>query len=111
MSEKQSHEGSYEAPAIPPEPQFPVSFVDHLLLEDLYVHTLSSSAVDFLLSMLDYLTDYVLDQVGTEANNSRMQMTPQDVERAVDNNAEPQCQLKDTAFTLFDEMPGSRRNS
>uniref|UniRef100_A0A8D1CM12 Histone H2A n=1 Tax=Sus scrofa TaxID=9823 RepID=A0A8D1CM12_PIG len=75
----------------------PVSFVDHLLQEDQYVHTLSSSTTHFLFSVLEYLTDYILDLVDTKANTGRMQMTPQDVERAVDSNAEPHRQVKDTA--------------
>uniref|UniRef100_A0A8D0UN23 Uncharacterized protein n=1 Tax=Sus scrofa TaxID=9823 RepID=A0A8D0UN23_PIG len=112
MSGKQSPEGSYEAPThlTTTEPQVPVSFVDHLLQEDQYVHTLSSSTTHFLFSVLEYLTDYILDLVDTKANTGRMQMTPQDVGRAVDSNAEPHRQVKDTAFALFDEMPGSRRN-
>ena len=81
-----------------------MSYVDRLLREYQYVHTLSSSTTDFLLAMLDYLTEYILDLVGTEANGG-MQITPQDMERA-----EPHRHLKDTAFALFDKMPGSRRN-
>ncbi|XP_025713569.1 huntingtin-interacting protein M [Callorhinus ursinus] len=110
MSAKKSHESSHQTQArLITELQFPVSYVDRLLQEDQYTHRLSSTT-DFLLAMLDYLTDYILDLVGTEANNSNMQTAPQEVERAVDSNGEPYHRLKDTAFTLFDEMPGSRRN-
>ncbi|XP_004399770.1 PREDICTED: huntingtin-interacting protein M [Odobenus rosmarus divergens] len=111
MSAKKSHESSYQTQArLITELQFPVSYVDRFLQEDQYTHRLSSSTTDFLLAMLDYLTDYILDLVGAEANNSNMQTAPQEVERAVDSNGEPYHHLKDTAFTLFDEMPGSRRN-
>uniref|UniRef100_A0A452US84 Huntingtin-interacting protein M n=1 Tax=Ursus maritimus TaxID=29073 RepID=A0A452US84_URSMA len=92
------------------ELQFPVSYVDRLLQENQYNHRLSSSTTDFLLTMFDHLTDYILDLVGTEANNSNMPTAPQDVERAMDSSGEPYHRSKDTAFTLFDEMPGSRRN-
>ncbi|XP_006744929.1 huntingtin-interacting protein M [Leptonychotes weddellii] len=112
MSAKKSYESSNQTQAhlITTELQFPLSYVDRLVQEDQYTHCLSSSTTDFLLTMLDYLTDYILDLVSTEANNSNMQTAPQEVERAVDSNGEPYHRLKDTAFTLFDEMPGSRRN-
>ncbi|XP_045631622.1 huntingtin-interacting protein M [Ursus americanus] len=112
MSGKKSHESSYQTQAhlITAELQFPVSYVDRLLQENQYNHRLSSSTTDFLLTMFDYLTDYILDLVGTEANNSNMPTAPQDVERAMDSSGEPYHRSKDTAFTLFDEMPGSRRN-
>ncbi|KAB1253003.1 Huntingtin-interacting protein M [Camelus dromedarius] len=110
MSEQQSHSCQTPADLGTTELQFPVSYMDCLLQEDQYVHTLSSSTTDFLFSTLDYLTDYILDLVGTEANTGGMQTTSQDVEGAVDNNAEPHRQVKDTAYALFDEMPGSRRN-
>ncbi|KAB0336649.1 hypothetical protein E2I00_012705, partial [Balaenoptera physalus] len=98
MSEKRSHEHSYQTPAhlITTELQFPMSYVDRLVWEYQYVHTPSSSTTDFLLAMLDYLTEYILDLVGTEANGG-MQITPQDMERA-----EPHRHLKDTAFAQFD---------
>ncbi|XP_004754941.1 huntingtin-interacting protein M [Mustela lutreola] len=112
MSGKKNHGSSHQTQAhlITTELRFPVSYVDRLLQEDQYTHRLSSSTTDFLLAMLDYLTDYILDLVGTEANNNNMVTAPQDVERAVNSGGDPHPHLKDTAFTLFDEMPGSRRN-
>ncbi|XP_032282383.1 huntingtin-interacting protein M [Halichoerus grypus] len=112
MSAKKSCESSNQTQAhlITTELQFPVSYVDRLLQEDQYTHYPTSSTADFLLAMLDHLTDYILDVVSTEANNSNMQTAPQEVQRAADSNGEPYRRLNDTAFTLFDAMPGSRRN-
>ncbi|KAM8896123.1 huntingtin-interacting protein M [Lycaon pictus] len=112
MSGNKNHESSNQTQAhlVTTELQFPVSYVDRLLQEDQRTHCLSSTSTEFLLAMLDSLTDYILERVGTEANNNNMQTAPQDVERAVGSNREPQQCLKDTAFTLFDEMPRSRRN-
>ncbi|XP_029786857.1 huntingtin-interacting protein M [Suricata suricatta] len=86
----------------------PLSYVDRLLPVDQYTQGSSSSTNDFLLTMVDHLTDYILEMVRNEMNNSNMQTIPQD-ERAVDNGESPQNPM-DAAFTLFNEMQGSRRN-
>ncbi|KAF5914783.1 huntingtin-interacting protein M [Diceros bicornis minor] len=110
MAEEQNRDSSYQNPACLPtaELQFPVSYLDRLLQKDEHAQHPSSSTEDFLVAMLDCLTDYILEMVGNEATNSSS--IPQDVEGGVNNNREPQRQVKDAAFTLFDKMPGGRKN-
>ena len=112
MSGKKNPEGSCQSQAylFTTELKFPVSYLDRLLQENQHTDHESSPTSDFLLVMLDYLTDYIVELVGTEANNNNMPTAPQVVERATDSNGDPHPHLKDTAFTLFDEMRGSRRN-
>ncbi|XP_007523288.2 huntingtin-interacting protein M isoform X2 [Erinaceus europaeus] len=72
--------------------------------EDQRSGCLNSSSPEFLLIMLDYLTDYILELVGTEASSSNGQLAPVN-ETPADNRL-----AKDVTFSLFDEMPGSRKN-
>ncbi|XP_003799961.2 huntingtin-interacting protein M [Otolemur garnettii] len=90
------------------ELQIPVSCVDHLLQEEQYGQCVNYSTSDFLLAMLDYLTDYILEMVGTEASNNLMNNS-EGGERSQSNNRESSRSSKDTPFSLFDEMPGARR--
>ncbi|XP_077621238.1 huntingtin-interacting protein M [Crocuta crocuta] len=111
MLGKKIQESSCQSPAhlITTVLQCPVSYVDRLLPGDQHTRGSSSSTNDFLLTMLDHLTDYILEMVGNDASTSSMHTVPQD-ERAVDNSRESHQHLKDAAFTLFDEMRGTRRN-
>ncbi|XP_037368986.1 huntingtin-interacting protein M [Talpa occidentalis] len=87
--------------------QCPVSFVDRLLQENQHSQCLNLSSPDFLLAMLDYLTDYILELIGHEVN-SGFQLIARDM-AGLGSNGEPHYLLKDAAFSLFDETPGSRR--
>ncbi|KAL1766789.1 huntingtin-interacting protein M [Sigmodon hispidus] len=95
-----------------PEVQVPVNCVYRILQEEQYTPCLGSTTSDFLLAMLDYLTDYILEVVGSEANNNNNQQDiPQDGERQEsNNNREPSQAFKNAPFSLFDEKPGPRRN-
>ncbi|XP_039738838.1 huntingtin-interacting protein M [Pteropus medius] len=110
MSQKRSHESSNEAPAhiLTTELEYPLSYLDRLLQNGEHNRSVSSSTVDFLMMMLDYLTDYIIEMVAIEACNGGLQIYPQEAERAA-NNGERHNRMKDTAFTLFDQIPGSRR--
>ncbi|XP_006976971.2 huntingtin-interacting protein M [Peromyscus maniculatus bairdii] len=116
MSEKKNQEKScgdnksIEDSSSTPEVQVPVNCVYRLLQEEQYTPCLGSTTSDFLLAMLDYLTDYILEVVGSEANINSQQDVPQDGERQADNNREPSHAFKNAPFSLFDEMPGPRRN-
>ncbi|KAM5291035.1 huntingtin-interacting protein M [Glossophaga mutica] len=92
------------------ELQYPLTYVDHLLLKDQHSQHQSSSTNDFHLVMLDCLTDYIVEMVGIEAINGQLQITEQDTidHRTASNNGEPGCCPQDTAFSLFDQMPESR---
>ncbi|XP_031196047.1 huntingtin-interacting protein M [Mastomys coucha] len=93
-----------------PEVEVPVNYVYRLLQEEQYTPCLGSTTSDFLLAMLDYLTDYILEVVGSEANINSQQNISQERERQSDNDREPPQAFKNTPFSLFDEMPGPRRN-
>ncbi|KAG8511850.1 Huntingtin-interacting protein M [Galemys pyrenaicus] len=86
----------------------PVSFVDRFLKENQYPQRLNSSSSDFHLTMLDHLTDYILEMVGNEVN-SGLQLIAQDAV-GPGNNREPHGLLKNSAFSLFDQIPGSRKS-
>ncbi|XP_050996958.1 huntingtin-interacting protein M [Acomys russatus] len=92
------------------EVQVPVNYVYRLLQEEQYTPCLGSTTSDFLLAMLDYLTDYMLEVVGSEASITSQQDSPQNGERRGDNNCEPSQAFKNAPFSLFDEIPGPRRN-
>ncbi|XP_070461519.1 huntingtin-interacting protein M [Equus przewalskii] len=108
MSEKQNHDSSYQTQAHLPTAELPVSYLDRLLQKDQYAQHQRSSTEVFLFAMVDYLTDYILEKVSAEVSNGGI--IPQDVEGAVDNNGAPRRQLRNSAFTLFGEMPGARRS-
>ncbi|OBS65619.1 hypothetical protein A6R68_05838 [Neotoma lepida] len=75
-----------EDPSPRPEVQVPVNYVYRILQEEQYTPCLGSTTSDFLLAMLDYLTDYILEMVGSEANINNQQDAPQDGENQADNN-------------------------
>ncbi|XP_032746267.1 huntingtin-interacting protein M [Rattus rattus] len=116
MSGKKSQEKScsdnkqMDDPSSRPEVQVPVNYVYRLLQEEQYTPCLGSTTSDFLLAMLDYLTDYILEVVGSEANINSQQTISQDRERQRENDREPPQAFKNAPFSLFDEMPGPRRN-
>jgi hypothetical protein len=116
MSEKKSQEkpcsdnNQIEDPSSRPEVQVPVNYVYRILQEEQYTPCIGSTTSDFLLAMLDYLTDYILEVVGSEANINNQQNISQDRERQRDNDREPSRGFKNAPFSLFDEMPGPRRN-
>nr|XP_020007809.1 huntingtin-interacting protein M [Castor canadensis] len=117
MSGKKNQENFYKDGSQPenhssrPDIQLPVSYMYRLLQEEQqYTPCLGSTTTDFLLAMLNYLTDYILELVGTEAsNNSEDDNNLPDGEREGDNNCEPPRVFKD-ASSLFDKMPRPRRN-
>ncbi|XP_062039470.1 huntingtin-interacting protein M [Lepus europaeus] len=117
MSERNNQEGGNgcnnqtEYPSTRSELQVPVSYVDCLLGQEQDGQSISSSTTDFFLAILDYLTDYLLELVGSEAsNNSVMEDPPQDQNGEGDNNHPASRNLKDMPFALFDEIPGPRKN-
>lgn len=94
-----------------PEIQIPVSYVYHLLREEQYTPFICSSTTHVLLTMLDCLTDYILELAGYKANNGRTPHTnPQRGKKEGDHNCEPPRVFKNVSFSMFDEMPGPRRN-
>lgn len=92
------------------EIQVPVNYVYRLLQEEQYTPCLGSTTSDFLLAMLDYLTDYILEVVGSEASLNSQQDNPQNGERQRGNGRESSRAFKNAPFSLFDEMPGRRKN-
>ncbi|XP_011797413.1 PREDICTED: huntingtin-interacting protein M [Colobus angolensis palliatus] len=89
----------------------PMSFVDGVVQDEQDAQSQSSSTVNILLTLLDCLADYVMQQVGLEAiNNGRMRNTSQDGEREVDNHHEPDRAESDGTRFAFDEMPKSKKN-
>ncbi|XP_007085544.2 huntingtin-interacting protein M [Panthera tigris] len=111
MSGKKIQASSCQTPShlIRSELQCPLSYVDRLLLEDQHTQGWNSSTNHFRLTMLDHLTDYILQMVANEAINSNMHTVPQD-DRGVGSNGQRPQNLKNVSFTLFDEMPGPRRS-
>ncbi|ELV10278.1 histone H2A-Bbd type 1 [Tupaia chinensis] len=93
------------------ELQFPVSRVDRFLREGQYAKRLSSSTPVFLAGVLEYLTANILDLAGKEAhNNHRKRITPEHVEKAVDNNIQLSCLFEDVANSRVDKMPHPKKN-
>ncbi|XP_021486036.1 huntingtin-interacting protein M [Meriones unguiculatus] len=116
MSGKKSQEKScsdnkqMEDTSSRPDVEVPVNYVYRLLQEEQYTPCIGSTTSDFLLATLDYLTDYILEVVGSEANINSQQDIPQEGERKEDDDREPSQSFNNTPFSLFDEMPGPRRN-
>ncbi|KAM5197143.1 huntingtin-interacting protein M [Hipposideros larvatus] len=110
MSQKQNKEHSDENPdhLLIPESDLPLSFIDRLLPNP-EGQPRNSSAANALLTMVDSLTDYILQMVSAEANNRNRQLNPQDAQRAAGRNGVPQRYFPGSAFSLFDKMLGSRR--
>ncbi|XP_077024428.1 histone H2A-Bbd type 1-like [Tamandua tetradactyla] len=88
------------------ELQFPVSRVDRILRESHYAHRLSPSTPVFLAGVLEYLTANILELAGNEAcNNQKRRITPEHVERAVDNNPQLSRVFGDDLNPEADETP------
>ncbi|KAL4844070.1 hypothetical protein H8958_005366 [Nasalis larvatus] len=89
----------------------PMRFVDRVVQDEQDAQSQSSSTINILLTLLDCLADYIMQQVGLEAiNNGRMRNTSQDGEREVDNHHEPDRAGSDGTRFVFDEMPKSKKN-
>lgn len=110
MSQKQNNESSYKTPAYPSKPELylPLSFMDRLIQDQHSEHG-SSSTNDFLMTMLDCMTDYIVQKVCNDLNKENMQLTSQDEGKAADSNGGPNRNIQNEDFTPFDQMPGSRR--
>ncbi|XP_045716374.1 huntingtin-interacting protein M-like [Phyllostomus hastatus] len=91
--------------------QCPLTYVDRLLVKDQHGQHQSSSTNDFHMVMLDCLTNYIVEMVGIEATNGQLQITQQDTtdHPAASNDGEPCRRPQDAAFSLFDQMPESRK--
>nr|XP_012303531.1 huntingtin-interacting protein M [Aotus nancymaae] len=93
------------------ELQVPRSFVNRVVQDERDARSQSSSIINSLLTLLDCLGDYIMEQVGLEAShNDSMNNTSQDGEREVDNNREPHCLESDVTCSLLDEMAKSEKN-
>ncbi|XP_012592126.1 histone H2A-like 3 [Microcebus murinus] len=91
------------------ELQFPVSRVDRCLREGQYAQRLSSATPVFLAGVLEYLTANILELAGKEAdNNRRVRITPEHVERAMDQNQQLSLLFEDDTHSQVDEMPQPR---
>ncbi|KFO28241.1 huntingtin-interacting protein M [Fukomys damarensis] len=98
-----------EDPASRPEQQLPMRDIYCILHEE--YNPSMSSASDFLLAMIESLTDYILTLVGSEGNNNTgMPTNPQDGEREAESNCEGPPIILDMSFSFSDEMPGPRKN-
>ncbi|XP_004674846.1 PREDICTED: histone H2A-Bbd type 1-like [Condylura cristata] len=85
------------------ELHFPVSRVDRLLREGHYAHRLSSATPVFLAGVLEYLTSNILELASEEAqSHHRMRITPEHVEKAVDNDQQLSLLFEDDTHL---EMP------
>ncbi|MBZ3870717.1 Huntingtin-interacting protein M [Sciurus carolinensis] len=92
-----------------PEIRLPVSYVYHILQEERYSPFIGSSTTHFLLNVLDYLTDYILELVDSKASNSRMHANLQHGKKEGDQNRDPLHVFKNVSSLL--EMPGPKRNN
>ncbi|XP_016052530.1 PREDICTED: huntingtin-interacting protein M [Miniopterus natalensis] len=124
MSEKPSRESPSETPdhLLAAELQSPLTYVDRLLQNNQQGQRPGSGADDLLLVMLDSLTDYIVEMVGMEAHGGSAQTAGQGQgqgrERdagaaatgaAATGNREGEPRRRSSAFTLFGQMPESRR--
>lgn len=119
MSEKPSRESPSETPdhLLAAELQSPLTYVDRLLQNNQQGQRPSSGADDLLLVMLDSLTDYIVEMVGMEAHGRSAQTAEQgqgqgrerDAGAAASGNREGEPRRRSSAFSLFGQMPESRR--
>ncbi|XP_047572133.1 histone H2A-Bbd type 1 [Lutra lutra] len=92
------------------ELQFPVSRVDRLLREGCYAQRLSSSTPIFLTGILEYLTANILELAGQEAcNNKKIRITPEHVQRALDNHQHLSRLFEDSACPQVEGVPQPRK--
>ena len=67
--------------------ELPLSLVDRFLREEIHSSRLSSSALPFLTSVLEYLTSNILELAGEVAHTTgRKRIAPEDVRLVVQNN-------------------------
>ncbi|EDL35658.1 histone cluster 2 family member [Mus musculus] len=67
--------------------ELPLSLVDRFLREEFHSSRLSSSALSFLTSVLEYLTSNILELAGEVAHTTgRKRIAPEDVRLVVQNN-------------------------
>lgn len=67
--------------------ELPLSLVDRFLREEFHSSRLSSSALSFLTSVLEYLTSNILELAGEVAyTTGRKRIAPEDVRLVVQNN-------------------------
>ncbi|XP_004391022.1 histone H2A-beta, sperm-like [Trichechus manatus latirostris] len=93
------------------ELQFSVSLVDRLLREGNYAQRLNLFTPIFLAGILKYLAANILELAGNEAyNNHRIHITPEHVERAVDNDPQLSLLIHVDASDEVDEIPQSKKN-
>ncbi|XP_036082508.1 histone H2A-Bbd type 1-like [Rousettus aegyptiacus] len=91
------------------ELQFPVSRVDRLLREAPDVQRLSRDTSVFFTGVLEYLTANILELASKEAlNQHRVLITPEHVERAVDNGPLSSI-FKDDTHPRGDGMTSARK--
>ncbi|XP_058391185.1 histone H2A-Bbd type 1-like [Diceros bicornis minor] len=92
------------------ELQFPVSRVDRFLRQGPYGQRLSSSTPVFLAGVLEYLTANILEQASKEAHSSRkIRITPEHVQRAVDNNLNLSHLFENDNYSQDEQMPQPSR--
>ncbi|KAM6143221.1 histone H2A-Bbd type 1-like [Erethizon dorsatum] len=90
--------------------QFPVSRVERCLREGGYAQRLASSTPVFLAGVLEYLTANILELAGREAHHKlKKRITPQHLERTLENNKQLRPLLGDTAKSLLDEMAQAKK--
>ncbi|XP_010947837.2 histone H2A-Bbd type 1-like [Camelus ferus] len=88
------------------ELQFPVSRLDRLLRLSPYAQRLSSSTPIFLAGILEYLAAHILDLAGVEARSSHdVRITPEHVQRALDNHEYLSRLFQPGAFPRVSAMP------
>ena len=85
--------------------ELPFSLVDRFLREEFHSSRLSSSALSFLTSVLEYLTSNILELAGEVAHTTgRKRIAPEDVRLVVQNN-EQLRQLFKPGGTSVNEPP------
>ena len=85
--------------------ELPFSLVDRFLREEFHSSRLSSSALSFLTSVLEYLTSNILELAGEVAHTTgRKCVAPEDVHLVVQNN-EQLRQLFKSGGTSVNEPP------
>nr|XP_004665775.1 histone H2A-Bbd type 1-like [Jaculus jaculus] len=93
------------------ELQFPISRVERFLRDGNYSQRLSSSTPVFLTGVLEYLTSNILDLAGKEAHNKgKKRITPEHIQKVVQDNQQLQQLFEDDTKTLIAEVPEVMEN-
>ena len=83
--------------------EFPLSLVDRFLREEFHSSRLSSSALSFLTSVLEYLTSNILELAGEVAHTTgRKRIAPEHVCRVVQNNEQLHQLFKQGGTSVFE---------